>query len=217
MTPRDSILVCAMALASSPAMADGFDGAYVQAGVGFASSKANVIFENWFNADTSHDSFNGQLAAGYSRAFGRFNLGASAYYVVGNQDAGKTLQSYNELETDPISLTLEQTWGLTIEPGYNFTDATLGYVKLGYAQSKGSWRFDRPLYQDGFSGDTTFDGLSFGAGVAHGFTSNLYGYVEILQTDFGKEKVHLTVAGHRFTDSYEPTTLTGFIGIGWTF
>jgi opacity protein-like surface antigen len=206
-----------MALASSPALAGGFDGPFVQAGVGFASTKATVDFESWFNADTSHDSVNGQLAAGYSKAFGRFNLGATAYYVVGEQDAGKTTQAFDELETDTIGLKLKQTWGLTIEPGYNFTDATLGYAMFGYAQSKGSWKFDRPLFQDSFSGDMTFSGFSFGAGVAHNFTSNVYGYVEVLQTNFGKEKVMVTAGDSQYTDSYKPKSLTGFVGIGWTF
>jgi opacity protein-like surface antigen len=217
MNSRHITLACALALTSPGALAGSFDGPFAQAGIGMASSKTNVIFTGWFDADVSDDSFNGQLAAGYSRAFGRFNLAASASYVVGNQAAGMTTQAYDDVQVDTVDLVLKQTWGLSVEPGYYFSDATLGYLKLGYGQSTGTWKFVRPLFQDSYSGDATFAGFSFGAGAKHSFTANLYGYAEVQQANFGKEEIHLTVNGHYFTDSLEPESLTAFVGIGWKF
>ena len=210
-------LVTAIATISSAANSGGFDGPFVQAGVGFSNAKSEVHFTNWFNTKTRDDNLNGQIAGGYSRSFGQFNLAVSAHYIIGDQKAGKTTQQFDPSEIDNVNMKLKRQWGISIEPGFNFSESTLGYLKFGYSQAKGTWLFERPKFQDSHSGSPRFDGFSFGVGAKHKFTQNFYGFAEIQKTSFRRKDVSMTIDGNSYTDSFKPESLTGFIGVGYKF
>lgn len=204
-------IIAALSAASSGVLAGGFDGPFVQAGIGGAHSRTDIRFTGWFDANESDSTVNGQIAGGYSKSFGQFNLAGSAFYLLGDQRAGeKTIQDSNGLHK--ISMKLKNTWGISIQPGYNFTPSTLGYLKFGYTQTRGDW-----TYVNHASGESTFDGVSYGIGAKHQLAQNLYGYAEIQQTNFNRNKVHMTVDGNHYTDSFKPESLTGFVGIGYQF
>lgn len=191
-------MLAALSAASSFTVAApaAFDGPFVQAGIGYANAEFEVS-QGGTTVKTDDDNFIGQIAGGWSQSFGQWNLAGSAYYVIGDQEAGKATDGINT-----IDLKAKNTWGISIDPGYYFTPKTLGYVKLGYAQTTGKASGDA-------SGDETFNGFAYGLGVKYAFSPNLYGVAEIQQTDFQDK----TVSGYKF----EPNTFTAIVGVGYKF
>ncbi|MEA5097574.1 MAG: outer membrane beta-barrel protein, partial [Burkholderiaceae bacterium] len=184
---RKIALVTVITVMSSVSIAAGFDGPFVQAGVGFAESATDVHFTNWFTAKPSDNSFAGQISAGYSKSFGRFNLAGNVYYVLGHQKAGTTIQAWEPSQVDTVNMKLQNARGVSIEPGLNINEASLVYVKLGYSQAEGTWTFTRP--NDSYSATPTFHGFSFGAGAKHKFSNHLYGFAEVQKTSFKRKNV----------------------------
>ncbi|MBS1187890.1 MAG: Opacity protein and related surface antigen [Burkholderiaceae bacterium] len=214
---RNFAITIALTAASHAALAGGFDGPFVQAGAGLAHSKTDIRFAGWFDAKPGNDDFNGVIAGGYSKSFGQFNLALSGHYILGHQNAGKTTQSYNAVDFEDVSMKLKHSWGVSFEPGINLSEKTLAYAKLGYGQTSGTWLLARHAVSDYHSGEPTFRGFSFGAGVKHKFTANLYAFGEIQQTNYRRKDVQMTVLGVTYTDSFKPETLTAFAGIGYRF
>lgn len=217
MLKRFAIAAVAAVAVSSNSIAGGFDGAFVQAGMGVVKAKADVSFKNWFDAQIRDDNWESQVSVGYSWSFGRFNMAASAYYLPGKQNAGQTMQQYDPTEIDRVSLKLRHGWGVSIEPGINLNESTLVYAKMGVGLSKGEWLFERPKFQDSYSGKTSFRGFSLGFGAKHKFTRNFYGFAEIQHTRFGRKSVTMAVDGNNYTDAFKPELLTGLIGVGYKF
>jgi len=217
MNIRNLAITIALATASHAALAGGFDGPFVQAGAGLAHSKTDIHFTGWFDAKPGNDDFNGVIAGGYSKSFGKFNLAFSGHYILGNQKAGSTTQSFNAVDVEDISMKLKRSWGVSIEPGLNLSEKTLAYAKLGYGQTKGTWQLARHAASDYHSGEQTFHGFSFGAGVKHKFMSNLYAFAELEHTSYRKKDIQMTVLGVTYTDSFKPETLMVSAGIGYRF
>lgn len=215
MTLKKFTLMTALTTVCAVSVAGSFDGPFLQAGLGFAESRTDVNFMDWFTAKPSDNSFIGQISGGYSKSWGRFNLAGSAYYVLGDQKAGRTLQAWSPDQVDSVSMKLKNTWGISIEPGFNISESTLAYVKLGYSQTEGTWSLTRP--NDSHTGTPNFHGVSFGVGAKHKFSSNIYGFAEIQQTNFKKKNVLMTVDGLRYTDSFKPESLTYLVGLGYKF
>lgn len=215
---RSLALTAFIALLSLSSRAGGFDGPFIQAGIGISHGKSRIEFPGWFTASTSGNRQSGQISGGYSHSFGHFNLAASAYYLTGKQTTGSTTQRYqNTAEIDEIRQELKNSWGIRIEPGFNLSESTLFYLSLGYGKTKGEWRFSRPLFRDQFAGNQTFRGSSLGVGMKHKFAANLYGFVEIQQVRYRKETIIMTVDGNPYADSFKPQTSSIFLGAGYTF
>lgn len=184
-------MLAALSAASSFAFAApaAFDGPFVQAGIGYA----NAEVKQTPGGTTDDDNFIGQIAGGFSQSFGLWNLAGSVYYVIGDQEAGRI---------NNVDFKGQDTWGISIDPGYYFTPNTLGYVKLGYVQTTGK-------ASGGISGDETFNGYTYGLGLKYAYTPNLYGVVEIQQAEFQDK----TIGGTKF----EPNGFTAIIGVGYKF
>ena len=184
-------MLAALSAASSFAVAApaAFDGPFVQAGIGYA----NAEVEQTPGGTTDDDNFIGQIAGGWSQSFGQWNLAGSAYYVIGDQEAGRI---------NNVDFKGQDTWGISIDPGYYFTPKTLGYVKLGYIQTTGK-------ASGGISGDETFNGYAYGLGLKYAYTPNLYGVVEVQQAEFEDK----TIGGVKF----EPNGFTAIVGVGYKF
>lgn len=143
--------------AASRADAGSFDGPFVQVGAGFSSLGTKNTFSDStgsFGQATSQLNMMGTIAAGYSYELPHsFNLAADVFYNFGSHNAGYAFDS-----GDTFQNKLKNIWGITLEPGYKFSDKALGFVKLGWAMASTSL--------------TLSDGTKVNAGNANGF---LYG------------------------------------------
>jgi opacity protein-like surface antigen len=207
-------LATALVATATLSMAADFDGPFVQAGIGFANAQTEVGAPTWFSGKLSDNSFIGQLAAGYSRSFGQFNLAANLYRFVGDQKGGKI--DYGSAGIGTIQFKTTNTCGLSIDPGIAVKPATLVYVKLGYVAGKGrgsdAWTAGGAANSASF--DESFHGYAYGAGIKHRLTANLYGMAEIQQTNYsGKTWTY----GNGYQVSVKPSSLTGIVGIGYRF
>jgi outer membrane immunogenic protein len=209
-----ALTALSLGIASSVSFAGGFDGPFVQAGIGFSDAQTKVS-THWpdTNVDTRVDgsSFVGQVAAGYSQSWGQFSLAGSAYYVIGDQKAGSIYMYTPQFGVNTYDFRNKNTWGITFDPGINLNESTLAYIKLGYGQTtgKGTEVFQNVTY----TYDQTYGGFSYGAGVKYKLTPKLYGVAEILQTNYGSKTVN-------FPDGYisfQPASLIGIVGLGYRF
>ena len=207
-------IIAVLGVASSAACAGGFDGPFVQVGLGFANSQTKVK-THWpdtnFSAKLDDANVIGEVAAGYSKSFGQFNLAGSAFYVIGDQKAGSVDMATEVYGPNPYSFKNTNTWGVAIEPGINVSESALAYLKIGYAQtaSEGIEEFDGVTY----SYDSTHTGFSYGAGVKFKFAPKLYLMAELQQAGFDGKK-------YRFVDGHidiQPGSLTGVFGVGYQF
>ena len=104
-----------------------FDGLNLQLGAGVAGIN-NYYYNPWaLNTwKMGKESTVASASVGYSKTFGsRFNLAANIFYDFGS----RTTELYS------TKWVTKNIWGLSIEPGYYFSNDTLGYLKVGYAKS----------------------------------------------------------------------------------
>ena len=207
-------IAAALGAASTLAMAGGFDGPFVQLGIG-GSATYNKIGDMQFdhagspslNGTQSGSSFNGIVSGGYSKDMGAFNeslkgfnLAANLFYVIGNQKAGSNSSSgidyWDDGTTANATLSgnykLENTWGISIEPGWNFTESTLGYLKLAwvnsYAKSNATYNAVNTDGDTGYAtinGSKNINGFGYGIGVKHLITKNIYLGVDLMGVTYG--------------------------------
>jgi opacity protein-like surface antigen len=207
-------LISVLSVASSAAMAAGFDGPFVQAGIGFANSQTDANAPTWFSGKLSENSLVGEIAAGYSKSFGQFNLAASAYLIAGDQKAGKLQYSTSGVGT--IQFKNKNAWGVAIEPGVNVSESTLVYAKLAYVASngQGSDNWTGSGINNSASYDQKFHGVGYGAGVKYKFSANLYALAEIQQINYQSKT---WTYNNGYQASIKPNSLTGIIGVGYKF
>ena len=207
-------IIATLGFASSLAVAGSFDGPFVQGGGGFSNMQTEVNAPGWFSSKLSDSSFIGQLAAGYSHSMGSFNLAASAYYVVGDQKAGRF--DYSSSGIGSLAFKSKNAWGVSIEPGFNLSESTIAYGKIGYVDAKGmasdNWTSGGLNRSSTYNG--SFHGYSYGAGLKHKFSANLYAVAEIQQVNY-QSKTWTYSNGYQV--SMKPNSLTGIIGIGYKF
>lgn len=190
---------------SAPALAEEFDGPFVQAGIGVAHSRSDIDFTGWFRDKVSDSDVNGAVTAGYGIALGRFTLALSASHVLSGQDGGKTLQDspFEPGESnDSVAMRLHDVWALNLEPGVQTGSGGLIYGKLGYSRAKARWTFTRPLYRDSYTGQIRFHGFGLGAGYKHRLGSRLYAFTEAQHTWYAKRDVPVTVTTLGVTSTY---------------
>lgn len=128
-------------------------------------------------------------------------MAGSVYGVIGDQDAGPL--SHNGIEAE---FKLQDTWGVSIDPGYYLSPETLAYLKIGYVRTTA------------LMSATTFgafeqdvDGYSVGGGLKYAFNENLYGVAEIQQADFER------LSGTRGVVTRDISSLTVIVGVGFRF
>jgi opacity protein-like surface antigen len=211
------LLFVLLSSAATTVFAGGFDGPFVQAYIGAATSQSKISSDSSIdppsiNSNQSETSFLGQIAGGYSHSFGSFNLAGSAFYNVGDQNAG-TFNSARSTAGSNLNLTgkLSNTWGVAIEPGWNFDSTTLGYAKFAYVGTtyKLNDSYTEPGYSQSGSGNTNFNGVGYGVGLKKLIDKNIYVGGEVVYTQFNsKTDGGLTL---------KPNQMSYMIGLGYKF
>lgn len=218
------------AISCSVLAAGAFDGPFVQLGIGGAATESsnsyatkgvyNTVLGNVPSGSTNSGSFLGQILGGYSQSVDQFNLAANIFYMIGNQDAGS--QTYNtSYLTVPVSVSnsvkLENTWGISLEPGYYVTDKTLGYLKFSWFNStlKSSPSVSALGVTDSGSYSSNVNGAGFGIGGKQMFTNNLYGFLEYQYVTYGSTSFNTSDGG--VSISAKPSQNYGMVGIGYKF
>ena len=224
------LIAAAISAISGTAAAGAFDGPFVQVGIGGAATESsnsyttngvyNTVLGNIPSGSTNSGSFLGQVLGGYSQSIDQFNLAANIFYMIGNQDAGS--QTYNtQYMTVPVSVSntvkLENTWGISVEPGYYVTDNTLGYLKFSWFNStlKSSPSISALGATDTGNYSSNINGAGFGIGAKQMFTSNLYGYLEYQYVTYGSTSFNIANGGGSI--SAKPSQNYGMVGIGYKF
>ena len=178
---------------STVANAASFDGPYVQIGVGMVNNatKASIADNNVtssLSADLSKDGAIGQILGGYSHGFdNKFNLAANIFYNFGEDKSGGLSLLGN---TATLDAKLKNVWGISFEPGYYFSENTLGYIKLGY--QRGDVQLNGALPLNGDSASTQSKGVGaflYGFGIKQLLTSNLYIGAEVSRADYSNESL----------------------------
>jgi opacity protein-like surface antigen len=247
------ILVFGMAMMSVNALAQqAFDGFNIQLGIGGAQSqvKANstndtsLTPEPNINNPTTATSFNGIASIGYSQSFDNlfkgFNLAGNLFYLIGNQSSGSVSNTFNTV--NPIDLgsvtetlggkyKLQNTWGISIEPGYYFSKDILGYLKFAYVSSTLNSSFtcntsDNYCLSPGgsfganaaFSTNKTTNGIGYGIGGKYQITKNIYGALDFMYVDYSKVNQTLEWTSEFSTNAgFKPQQYMGFLSVGYKF
>jgi hypothetical protein len=139
---KTTIALC-LGVASSLALAGGFDGPFLQVGVGFSNAQTQAI-SHWpdtnIDATLTENNFVGQFGGGYSKSWGQFFLAASAYYVIDDQKSGGADLSSLQYGTNTYEFKNTNTLGVSIDPSVNLNDSTTAHLKLGYGRTAGKGR-----------------------------------------------------------------------------
>jgi opacity protein-like surface antigen len=206
------------------AQATGFTGFYGQVGLGMNSAGSNVNAS--LQAPDPEDSISssgklgqqniaGNVAFGYNYGLTNgLNIGANVFYNIASDAAG-SLSSNSDGDALNISQRLKNIWGISVEPGYSFSDNSLGYMKLGWAQAQSSLT----LTADGslpVSLGTT-NGFLYGVGFKQAINKNVYVGIELYQIAFGKKNTTRIADSTNVSVSSTPTYTYGGIVLGARF
>lgn len=229
-----------------------FDGFNFQFGAGLSQNQIKADGTNDttltpnpnINKTTTGSSFNGIASIGYSKSFDNifkgFNLAANIFYVVGDQPGGSTSNtttgvtgSFNTVtETLSGKYKFQNTWGISLEPGYYFTKDFVGYLKFAYISSTLNSSFSCAasdgvcLTPDGgisgtssFSTNKTINGIGYGIGGKYQITENIYGALDFLYVDYNKFNQNISWIDPTITtkSGFKPQQYMGFISIGYRF
>lgn len=231
--------VAITAISGSALAAGAFDGPFVQLGIGGVGTQNNVSYQGDTatllnivgvntNQTTDGGSFVGRVDAGWSQAIDKFNLAGGLFYVIGNQSAGsdgfsKSGRSGSNTATlsGGQNFSLQNSWGINVEPGYYVTDSTLGYLKFSWFNSTvnassnigANWNIGGTAGSASANSTTnnTVNGAGFGIGAKQMFSNNIYGYLEYQYVTYG------SVTDGTVGASYKPSQNYGMVGVGYKF
>lgn len=231
------ILASALAALAGSALAGGaFDGPFVQLGIGGSATSTKTSGITADNSAVSLDgtstqgSVNGLVTAGYSKDFGAFNeslkgfnLAANLFYVIGEQKAGNPssggLDGWGDTRGLSGNYKLQNTWGISVEPGWNFTESTLGFVKLAWVNtySKTTINYSNSDGNPGGNGSQTFsktlNGFGYGIGLKQLITKEIYAGVDLMGVTYNSNKY----SEEGLNASFKPTQFMGFVSVGYKF
>lgn len=228
-------LLCASMVyaCSNLAYAGTFDGPYAQLGIGGSnvSSKvsgtaitdSNGVTLTSLDGTHSEGSFNGITSIGFSKSLGDvgFNIAANMFYLIGNQNAGNITSTYRSSSgqlTESGTVKLQNTWGIAVEPGWNFTTSTLGYAKLAWVNStyKGNLSADVSNFSDptrnassAVYGSKNLNGFGYGLGIKQMLSSNVFAGIDVMGVSYQSYT--------NYNVSAKPTVWMGFASIGYKF
>jgi opacity protein-like surface antigen len=158
------------------------------------------------------------IGLGYTYALTeRFTLGALVEYnpIAMNSGSG-SLKFGGVTSQDPLdkfNSKLENQVSISLVPGYAFTDATMGYAKVGWINATA--KFSPP---DG-TVSSNVNGLLLGLGAKHLFTKNIYGFAEATYATYGGSNSSYTsnANGAKISASLTPTSYSFLVGVGYKF
>lgn len=223
-----------------------FDGVNAQLGAGISGTWINASGtqdNTWdgdslnLNGTSSAARFNGLASLGYSKSFDSFNLAANVFYVIGNQSAnGKSSSdsytiSIPDVYTGSVSenisssYKLKNTWGISVEPGYYFSNKFLGFLKLAYVNSSlQSSLFcnssDQYCANNTASANKSINGFGYGVGGKYAITENIYGAIDLMGVNYGSVSQSYNWfpdAEFKNNANFKPTQFLGFVSIGYKF
>ena len=210
---------------SVPAMASEFDGPFVQLGVGGSRSYThlNGTRNAVLDGTSSQGNVNGLVAAGYSQSLGSagFNMAANVFYVIGNQNAGapsNTVVGTNGSNSANTRSTFSNSFGIAVEPGWNFTEKTLGYAKLAWVYSDGVYSSNSTIstavpprtISDSGVINKSMNGFGYGLGIKQTIAKDIYLGVDIMGIAYNSSKTSRGV-------TVRPEQLIGFMSLGYRF
>jgi hypothetical protein len=240
-------LVSVSAISSAQQAFDGFN---VQLGVGGSQSqiKANGTDDTTLstqpniNNTTTGTSFNGVASIGYSQSFDNlykgFNLAGNVFYLIGDQSAGSVSNTFPPSSGGGVTETLggkyklQNTWGISLEPGYYFTKDILGYLKFAYVSSTLNSSFscaasDNLCLTPGggqgasssFSTNKTINGIGYGIGGKYQITKEIYGALDFLYVDYTKlnQNINWISTDTTANAGFKPQQFMGFVSVGYRF
>ncbi len=234
---KKTLAAIAIAGIATSAVASDFDGVNVQLGIGGSSTSTNLSGWSYsdespvnVNGKNSGGSFNGLVSLGYSHEIpdaSGFNLAANLFYVIGNQSAGNSSNSgtwndgsgamYNQISANRK---LQNTFGISVEPGWNFTKSSLGYVKLAWvnshqniqASSFGQDLVTNQTQTGGLNQTKAVNGFGYGLGFKQMITENIFGAIDVMGVSYGSA----AYGGDNGMTS-KPSQVMGFASIGYKF
>ena len=240
-----SSLLCA-SFAQSALAEKSFDGVNVQLGAGLTYSHVNASGtqdNSWegspldLNEGSGATRFNGLVSLGYSKSIETFNIAANVFYVIGNQSGGRRsgADSYTVSIPDVYTGTLSEnissaykfknTWGISLEPGYYFSENVLGYLKLAYVNSSLQSTLSCNS-SDGYCDNSTVsanknvNGFGYGLGAKYAFTRNVYGALDLMGVTYSSVRTSYNWFPdneYQNAASFKPTQFFGFISLGYRF
>ena len=244
------LLVLGITLSSLNAVAQqAFDGFNVQLGIGGTQSQNKATNTNDttltpnpnINNTTTGTSLNGIASIGYSQSFDNlfkgFNLAGNVFYVIGNQSGGSVSNTFNSRDVANNSVTetlggkykLQNTWGISLEPGYYFTKEILGYLKFAYVSStlntnlscaaSDSGCVERGTFTSSFTTNKnkTINGIGYGIGGKYQITRDIYGALDFMYVDYSKVNQTIAWSYESTNAGFKPQQVMGFLSIGYKF
>ena len=206
---KRSIVMCLSLFFSSVAFADAaFDGVNAQIGVGVANlgSDSNWSHAGWGQYKYGEKGVLANISLGYSHKFdNQFNVATNTFYIFGSDksggrpDDGSTIYKTND------------TWGVVFEPGYYFSENSLGFLKLGYARASSKYEDSTTRANYGNS-----DGFLYGLGFKQAFQDHIYFGAETYRIDFSKSDNVFNAAWSSNTNN-KPSVTYGGITLGYNF
>jgi opacity protein-like surface antigen len=176
-----------------------YSGAYGGLDLGF-SSATDTVKTGSLSVDQGSTGFGYGGFVGYGMQF------QGPWYLGGELGLGDTTGSTRtSLGSTYTKESQDYLFSADLRGGRVVGESTLAYAKLGWAHSD----FDQKVVagNTGFSNDSSYDGIRFGAGAETLLSGNFTGRLEAVYTDYGSQTVNNakfapTDVGVRFGVSY---------------
>lgn len=226
MIRKISLIAFALTFASADCLANGY---YLGAGLGPEGAdftqNVRIIVQppgstspNADVKDSTHHSGTGL----FGTVFGGYQYTRDAYYLAGEANFSATNLEFNSSNTELLTGTtshttykLQTTYGFSLLPGYAYSDDTLFYARIGYAN--GQFKInttDSSLA----SVRRNLNGIRFGLGARRSFTEHISARMEYSQVNYQTAKFWV-LADNAVTKStqIEPTTGQVEFGLVYSF
>ena len=224
---KKTIIAVVSILSITSAFADtkNFEGAYVQAGIGYESvsgqsSDGIINITSGAGAGSYKLTTNVNSSSGFSSGLGvgyGFKVAPSVILTLGtdynpqNRDLSTSTTSPG-LIIAPSTTTVSNRYTVFLSPGYEIDSNSLVYGKVGYASAKSS-------VNDG-SGDTAqLNGYVIGAGYKTFIKDNIYAFAEANYVNLNTTTT--TGSGINYKGNYSygtsATQYNALIGVGYRF
>lgn len=152
----------------------------------------------------------GGFQAGYDQQVYNWVLGAFGLYNFSGMETTANFEDFSaKIEKD-------DEWTIGIRAGHLLGERTLLYGLLGYTQT--DYNFTTSPDVDGLKNNVTFDGITFGAGLEHAVTQNVFLGIEGTHTIYGEETIFDSYdadlnTGAKVTDDLSETRVMGTLKI----
>ena len=134
----------------------------------------------------------GGLQIGIDQQIGHWVVGAFGSYDLSNMETNATFNDFPSGDSFSARIEKDDEWSLGLRAGRLLSERTLLYGLIAYTQT--DYDFTASPDVEGLRNHVTFDGVSFGAGIEHALTNNVF---------IGIEGVHTVYQDETIFDSYD--------------